>query len=45
MYWVYLSSFGNDLLVELAIKGLKKKKLGKDDNTDFLTVSFHLPIM
>lgn len=32
--------FGNDLLAELAIKAIEKEELGKDDNTDFLTVSF-----
>ncbi len=32
--------FGNDILVELAIKAIEKEELGKDDNTDFLTVSF-----
>jgi predicted AlkP superfamily pyrophosphatase or phosphodiesterase len=32
--------FGNDLLAELAIKAIEKEELGKDDITDFLTVSF-----
>jgi predicted AlkP superfamily pyrophosphatase or phosphodiesterase len=32
--------FGNDLLAEFAIKAIDKEALGKDDITDFLTVSF-----
>lgn len=32
--------FGNDLLAELAMKAIEKEELGKDDITDFLTVSF-----
>ncbi|MGO4905302.1 alkaline phosphatase PafA [Flavobacterium sp. W20_MBD1_R3] len=32
--------FGNDLLADLAIKAIEKEELGKDDDTDFLTVSF-----
>ena len=32
--------FGNDLLADLAMKAIEKEELGKDDITDFLTVSF-----
>jgi predicted AlkP superfamily pyrophosphatase or phosphodiesterase len=32
--------FGNDLLEEFAKKAIEKEALGKDDITDFLTVSF-----
>ena len=32
--------FGNDILAELAMKAIEKEELGKDDITDFLTVSF-----
>ena len=32
--------FGNDILAELAMKAIEKEQLGKDDITDFLTVSF-----
>jgi predicted AlkP superfamily pyrophosphatase or phosphodiesterase len=32
--------FGNDLLAEFAMKAIEKEELGKDDITDFLTVSF-----
>ena len=32
--------FGNDLLEEFAKKAIEKEALGKDENTDFLTVSF-----
>jgi arylsulfatase A-like enzyme len=32
--------FGNDLLAEFAMKAIEKEDLGKDDITDFLTVSF-----
>ena len=32
--------FGNDLLAEFAMKAIEKEALGKDEITDFLTVSF-----
>jgi predicted AlkP superfamily pyrophosphatase or phosphodiesterase len=32
--------YGNDLLAEFAIKAIEKEELGKDNITDFLTVSF-----
>jgi predicted AlkP superfamily pyrophosphatase or phosphodiesterase len=32
--------FGNDILAEFAKKAIEKEALGKDDITDFLTVSF-----
>ncbi len=32
--------FGNDILAELAMKAIEKEDLGKDEITDFLTVSF-----
>ncbi|AWG22064.1 alkaline phosphatase [Flavobacterium faecale] len=32
--------YGNDLLAEFATKAIEKESLGKDDITDFLTVSF-----
>jgi predicted AlkP superfamily pyrophosphatase or phosphodiesterase len=32
--------FGNDLLEEFAKRAIEKEELGKDENTDFLTVSF-----
>ncbi|MEP6931638.1 MAG: alkaline phosphatase PafA [Flavobacterium sp.] len=32
--------FGNDLLAEFAKKAIEKEDLGKDNNVDFLTVSF-----
>lgn len=35
--------FGNDLLAEFAKKAIEKEELGKDDITDFLTVSFSSP--
>lgn len=32
--------FGNDYLAELAVRAIEKEELGKDNITDFLTVSF-----
>lgn len=32
--------FGNDLLADFAMRAIEKENLGKDDITDFLTVSF-----
>lgn len=32
--------FGNDILADLAMKAIEKEELGKDDITDFLSVSF-----
>ena len=32
--------FGNNLLAEFAIKAIEKEELGKDNSTDFLTISF-----
>jgi predicted AlkP superfamily pyrophosphatase or phosphodiesterase len=32
--------FGNDLLAEFAMRAIEKEELGKDNVTDFLTVSF-----
>jgi predicted AlkP superfamily pyrophosphatase or phosphodiesterase len=32
--------FGNNLLADFAMKAIENEKLGKDDSTDFLTVSF-----
>jgi predicted AlkP superfamily pyrophosphatase or phosphodiesterase len=32
--------FGNDILAEFAMKAIEKEALGKDEITDFLTVSF-----
>jgi len=32
--------FGNDLLAEFAMKAIDSEELGKDNSTDFLTVSF-----
>jgi predicted AlkP superfamily pyrophosphatase or phosphodiesterase len=32
--------FGNNLLAEFAMKAIEKEELGKDEITDFLTVSF-----
>ena len=32
--------FGNDLLADFAKKAIEKEELGKDNITDFLTVSF-----
>jgi predicted AlkP superfamily pyrophosphatase or phosphodiesterase len=32
--------FGNNLLAEFAMKAIEREELGKDDITDFLTVSF-----
>jgi len=37
--------YGNDLLEEFAKVAIEKEQLGQDDITDFLTVSFHQPIM
>jgi predicted AlkP superfamily pyrophosphatase or phosphodiesterase len=37
---IKLSPFGNNLLADFAIKAIEKEALGKDDITDFLTVSF-----
>jgi predicted AlkP superfamily pyrophosphatase or phosphodiesterase len=35
--------FGNDILADFAMKAIDKEGLGKDDVTDFLTVSFSSP--
>jgi predicted AlkP superfamily pyrophosphatase or phosphodiesterase len=35
--------FGNNLLADFAMKAIEKEALGKDDITDFLTVSFSSP--
>lgn len=35
--------FGNNLLADFALKAIEKESLGKDDITDFLTVSFSSP--
>ena len=35
--------FGNNLLADFAMKAIEKEALGKDDSTDFLTVSFSSP--
>ena len=35
--------FGNDLLADFAMRAIEKEQLGKDDITDFLTVSFSSP--
>lgn len=35
--------YGNNLLADLAMKAIEKEELGKDDITDFLTVSFSSP--
>jgi hypothetical protein len=32
--------FGNNLLAEFAMKAIESEELGKDNITDFLTVSF-----
>ncbi len=32
--------FGNNLLAEFAIRAVENEELGKDDNTDFLAISF-----
>lgn len=32
--------FGNNLLADFAKKAIEKEELGKDENTDFLTISF-----
>ncbi len=32
--------FGNDFLADFAMKAIEKEELGKDDITDFLTISF-----
>lgn len=32
--------FGNDILVDFAMKSIEKEALGKDENTDFLAISF-----
>lgn len=34
------SPYGNNLLADFALKAIEKEQLGKDDITDFLTVSF-----
>ncbi len=35
--------FGNDFLADFAKRTIEKEQLGKDENTDFLTVSFSSP--
>ncbi|TRX37433.1 alkaline phosphatase family protein [Flavobacterium sp. ZT3R18] len=35
--------FGNDILADFAMRAIDKEELGKDDVTDFLTVSFSSP--
>jgi predicted AlkP superfamily pyrophosphatase or phosphodiesterase len=35
--------FGNDILADFAMRAIDKEELGKDDITDFLTVSFSSP--
>jgi len=35
--------FGNTILKELALEGIKNEKLGKDEFTDFLAISFSSP--
>ncbi|TDO71609.1 type I phosphodiesterase/nucleotide pyrophosphatase [Flavobacterium chryseum] len=35
-----VTPYGNDLLAEFAMKAIEKEELGKDNITDFLTVSF-----
>jgi len=35
--------FGNSILKELSLAVIKEEKLGKDDNTDFLSISFSSP--
>jgi predicted AlkP superfamily pyrophosphatase or phosphodiesterase len=38
--FIKTTPFGNDILAEFAIRAIDKEALGKDDITDFLTVSF-----
>ena len=40
---VRVTPFGNNLLAEFAMKAIEKEELGKDDITDFLTISFSSP--
>ena len=40
---VRVTPFGNNLLAEFAMKAIEKEELGKDEITDFLTVSFSSP--
>lgn len=40
---IRVTPFGNNLLAEFAMKAIEKEELGKDDITDFLTVSFSSP--
>ncbi len=40
---IKLSPFGNNILADFAMKAIEKEDLGKDDITDFLTVSFSSP--
>jgi len=40
---IRVTPFGNNLLAEFAIRAIEKEELGKDDITDFLTVSFSSP--
>ena len=37
---IRLTPFGNDFLAEFAMKAIEKEELGKDNITDFLTISF-----
>jgi hypothetical protein len=39
---VLRNPFGNNLLAEFAMKAIEKEELGKDEITDFLTVSLLL---
>jgi predicted AlkP superfamily pyrophosphatase or phosphodiesterase len=38
--FIKTTPFGNDILAEFAMRAIDKEALGKDDITDFLTVSF-----
>jgi predicted AlkP superfamily pyrophosphatase or phosphodiesterase len=40
---IRVTPFGNSLLAEFAMKTIEKEELGKDDSTDFLTISFSSP--
>ncbi|MFY7739728.1 MAG: alkaline phosphatase PafA [Flavobacterium sp.] len=35
-----VTPFGNNLLADFAMKAIEKEELGKDENTDFLAISF-----
>ncbi|MGL4630396.1 MAG: alkaline phosphatase PafA [Leadbetterella sp.] len=40
---ITMSYFGNEITTDFALEALKNENLGKDENTDFLTISYSSP--